>query len=165
MPSPKNLIPEIDQSIQLLSIVDRLVAEVRPGGRPNVELDSQLERDLGLDSLARVELLARIEQAFGVRLDDAVLGSAETPRDLLVAVAASAPVATAGESLPASWPAPQPVDEGLPDNAATLVEVLHWHAARHPQRPHVMFQRSATETDTMDYGQLLAYAQGIFIFK
>ena len=161
MPSPKNLIPEIDQSIQLLSIVDRLVAEVRPGGRPNVELDSQLERDLGLDSLARVELLARIEQAFGVRLDDAVLGSAETPRDLLVAVAASAPVATAGESLPASWPAPQPVDEGLPDNAATLVEVLHWHAARHPQRPHVMFQRSATETDTMDYGQLLATARQV----
>ncbi|MFA4969768.1 MAG: AMP-binding protein, partial [Sulfuritalea sp.] len=153
-------VPAFDQAAQLLSIVDRLVAEVRPAGRSKAALDSSLERDLGLDSLARVELLARIEQAFGVRLSDEVLGSAETPRDLLMAVAAGAPVAEdVGPAAP--WLAPEPVEEGRPDSAATLVEVLQWHARRHPQRPHVLFQRSATETETLDYGQLLATARQV----
>ena len=150
-----------DQPARLLSLVDQLVAEVRPGGRAAAALDSTLERDLGLDSLARVELLARLEQAFGVRLGDDVLGSAETPRDLLAALAAGACAAAEGAGVQASWSAPEPVAEGKPDSAATLVEVLQWHASRHPQRPHVLFQRSATETDTLDYGQLLATARQV----
>ena len=152
---------KLDQAAQLLSIVDRLVAEVRPAGRSKAGLDNSLERDLGLDSLARVELLARIEQAFGVRLSDEVLGSAETPRDLLTAIAGSAPAAEEGAITRAPWLAPGAEEEGSPDSATTLVEVLQWHASRHPQRPHVLFQRSATETDTLDYGQLLATAREI----
>ncbi|MCX7168685.1 MAG: AMP-binding protein [Rhodocyclales bacterium] len=151
---------ELDQAAQLLSIVDRLVAEVRPGGRSQAGLDSALDKDLGLDSLARVELLARIEQGFGVRLSDEVLGSAETPRDLLAALATGAPAAEgAGAATP--WQALEPVEAGSPDSATTLVEVLQWHARRHPQRPHVLFQRSATETDTLDYGTLLATARQV----
>ena len=150
-----------EPSAQLLSIVDRLVAEVRPGTRSPARLDIALDKDLGLDSLARVELLARIEQAFAVRLPDDLLGSAETPRDLLRAVAAGTP-AGAGDALDQSqWEAPVPVEEGNPDHAATLVEVLQWHARRHPERPHVLFQRSATDTDSFSYGQLLATAREV----
>ena len=43
-------------------------------------LDCALDRDLGLDSLSRVELLARIERHYGVRLPTTVLDSAETPQ-------------------------------------------------------------------------------------
>ena len=46
--------------------------------------------DLGLDSLSRVELLARIEQHYGVRLRAEVLGMAQTPRELLAALGESA---------------------------------------------------------------------------
>ncbi len=154
-------VPALDQAAQLLSIVDRLVTEVRPAGRSKAGLDSSLDRDLGLDSLARVELLARIEQAFGVRLADDLLGSAETPRDLLLAMAATAPVAPGVAVNQAPWEAPAKVEEGNPDQAATLVEVLQWHVRRHPQRPHVLFQRSATETDTLDYGTLLETARQV----
>jgi 1-acyl-sn-glycerol-3-phosphate acyltransferase len=153
--------PALDQSARLLSIVDQLVAEVRPGARSAAALDSTLERDLGLDSLARVELLARIEQAFGVRLSDDVLGLAETPRDLLRAVAEGAPAKAGSASDQMPWAAPAKLDEGQPDSAATLVDVLHWHADRHPERPHVLFQRSATVTDTLDYGHLLVTARQI----
>ena len=45
--------------------------------------------------------------------------------------------------------------------AATLVEVLQWHARQHPERPHVLFQRSATETETLTYGELLAAAREV----
>ncbi|MBK8118826.1 MAG: AMP-binding protein [Sulfuritalea sp.] len=157
--------PDLDQTTQLLSIVDALVAEVRPGGRSGAQLDSTLERDLGLDSLARVELLARIEQAFGVRLADDVLGSAQTPRDLLKAIASGAPAAAENASERVFWRAPKQGDaaeeaeQANPDSATTLVEVLQWHAIRHPRRAHVLFQRSATETDTLDYGQLLTTAR------
>jgi acyl carrier protein len=154
-------IPAPDQSAQLLSIIDALVAEVRSGGRQAATLDSALDKDLGLDSLARVELLARIEQAFGVQLSDEVLGAAETPRDLLDAVAAAAPAAAGAPGDRAAWQAPEPLEEGSPDSAATLVEVLQWHVRRHPERPHVLFQRSATETDTLDYGTLLATARQV----
>jgi 1-acyl-sn-glycerol-3-phosphate acyltransferase len=152
--------PALDQATRLLSIVDRLVAEVRAGARSPARLDSALDKDLGLDSLARVELLARVEQAFGVRLSDEVLGSAETPRDLLAALAIGAPAA-AGVGAGTPWQAPEPVEEGRPDSATTLVEVLQWHASRHPQRPHVLFQRTAAETATLTYGELLAGAREV----
>ena len=155
-------VSELNQPARLLSVIDQLVAEVRPDGRAAATLDSSLERDLGLDSLARVELLTRIEQAFGVRLGDEVLGLAETPRDLLREVASSQPAASGGgDRTRVDAPAPALADEASPDGAATLVEVLQWHAARHPARPHVRFQRSATETDTLDYGQLLVAAREV----
>ena len=150
-----------DQATRLLSIVDQLVAEVRPGGHSAARLDSALDKDLGLDSLARVELLARIEQAFGVRLPDDLLGSAETARDLLAALDAAAPAEAGPVGNQAPWVAPAEVEEGRPDSAATLVEVLQWHARRHPERPHVLFQRSATETVTFTYGELLATAREV----
>ncbi|MDP2134426.1 MAG: AMP-binding protein [Sulfuritalea sp.] len=150
-----------EQARRLLALVDCLVAEVRAGSLSAAALDSKLDKDLGLDSLARVELLARIEQDFGVRLGDEVLGSAETPRDLLRAALAGAPAAAEIAGAAASWQPPQALEQGGSDSAATLVEVLQWHALRHPERPHVRFQRSATETDTLDYGTLLATARQV----
>jgi len=71
----------------MLELVRRLTAELRrQSGVAPVKLDSLLERDLGFDSLARVELLARVEQTFGVSLPEQVLLTAETPRDLVRAV-------------------------------------------------------------------------------
>src|SRR5204862_478417 len=56
---------------------------------PPVQLDSSLERDLGLDSLGRAELLLRVEAELGTALPARVLGEAETPRDLLRALASA----------------------------------------------------------------------------
>ncbi|MGA7984723.1 MAG: acyl carrier protein, partial [Burkholderiales bacterium] len=74
---------------QLLELLRGLARELHPQD-PAIEqlgLDASLERDYGLDSLARVELAARIEQAWGVRLPEEAFSEAETPRDLLVFVA------------------------------------------------------------------------------
>ena len=57
-----------EAAASLLAIVDGLVAESRPGFELRATLDSSLERDLGLDSLARVELVTRIEDGFRVAL-------------------------------------------------------------------------------------------------
>ena len=61
-----------------------MVAAVAREARPHVEayvtLDSSLERELGLDSLARVELVLRLEREFATSLPEQALASSETPR-------------------------------------------------------------------------------------
>ena len=47
---------------------------------------SHLERELGLGSLERVELMARLENAFGVRIADQDATQANIPDDLVTAV-------------------------------------------------------------------------------
>ena len=51
-----------------------------------VRLQASLERDLGLGSLERVELLLRLEKEFSIRLPDRVMTEAETPTDLVRAL-------------------------------------------------------------------------------
>ncbi len=55
----------------MLALVDAFVSEL--GSTPvrgRVALDDVLDRDLGIGSLERVELLARLEEAFDVRFPD-----------------------------------------------------------------------------------------------
>ena len=71
----------------MLAVVRDLVTEVRSRDEAAmVKLDSALERQLGLDSLALAELLVRVEDAFDVSLPSGVLATVETPRDVLAAV-------------------------------------------------------------------------------
>lgn len=153
-------LPVPDASDRLLALIEKLVAELRPGAGTRARLDSRLDKDLGLDSLARVELMARIEHAFSLSLNSDLLGTAETPRDLLTAI-----LAGGGAVLEASAhlrrEALGVVAEDEPDAATNLVDILLWHGERHPARPHVMFQRSATETLVFTYGELLASARQV----
>jgi fatty-acyl-CoA synthase len=74
---------------RLLDVVRALVSEL--GHQPalaSVRPTAHLERELGLGSLERVELLLRLEQAFGTRLDDRVLAEADTVQDLISALSA-----------------------------------------------------------------------------
>src|SRR6185437_3911161 len=48
---------------------------------------AHLERDLGLGSLERVELMLRLDAAFSVELPEKVVAEANTPDDLAAAVA------------------------------------------------------------------------------
>lgn len=116
----------------LLRTLEQLLAE---GGasrrRPPVELDSRLERDLGLDSLGRAELLARLERLWQRRLPEQLL-NAETPRELLEAMLDADPVAERQSPQPI-----EPVDHGrafVPVQATTLNRMLHQHVERQPER-------------------------------
>ncbi len=138
----------------LLATVRQLVAEshVRSGGKIAVTLDSSLEKDLGLDSLGRVELLLRIERAFGISLPEQVLASAETPRDLLRAVLTAAPAVTPPTGM-LRGVAPERV-QSEPSDALTLTEVLDWHVRTHPQRTHITLQDEAGLETEISYAAL-----------
>jgi acyl carrier protein len=128
-------------------IVEATLRQLHAGapGLPAVTLDSRLDRDLGFDSLARTELLLRIEQAFGIRLPDDTLQRADTVGDLLDAARHAHAAPAAEDTLPAAMPRPPPAagtgpaggSPATPAQATTLVEVLEWHLREHPQRIHI----------------------------
>src|SRR4051812_5236234 len=129
---------------RLLTVVAQVAREARPHVDVHVTLDSSLERDLGLDSLARVELVLRLEREFGASLPEQALASSETPRDLLRFLLASA-----GQ-------APQVADrtvaslsqsEGVrpPEKAQTLIEALRYHVEHQPERLTVFLYEEQTE--------------------
>ena len=131
----ESLVPHV------LAIVRSVADELRPqtGLAPRLGLDHSLERDFGLDSLARVELLARIGHDLGVALSEAALTEAETPRDLLrfIITSGGTPanegVGPSRETMEARSQAPMTRFD-LPDSVQTLVEVFDWHLQHQPHR-------------------------------
>jgi len=137
----------------LLDEVRQLLVELHPQQQhPPIALDSILDRELGLDSLARIELLLRIERHFDVRLPEELVMSAETPRDLLKGVLGAA--ALAPEIEVSAGTVMAEATAGEPRQAATLVEVLDWHAGKHPERTHILFYGRKGKEEAVTYGAL-----------
>jgi 1-acyl-sn-glycerol-3-phosphate acyltransferase len=144
----------------LLDVIRGLVAEVRPeqAAAVPVELDASLDKDLGLDSLTRMELVERIETRFGMALAPQILADAESPRDLLRAVLSG--VGPSHRPPPeADHPAAAGPSAGPPHMARTLMEVLDWHAQAQPDRLHVRFYRDDGEGESLRYADLRGKAE------
>jgi 1-acyl-sn-glycerol-3-phosphate acyltransferase len=143
----------------LLALLQTLRQELQPGRvtAVSIGLDSSLDRDLGFDSLARAEMLLRIEHRFEVTLPEQVLMVTETPRDLLREVLrARRREGEAGGNLVPEVQLQSA--ESVPEHAETLQEVLEWHVTAHGDRPHIYLYRDAQQFDTISYGDLKAEA-------
>jgi 1-acyl-sn-glycerol-3-phosphate acyltransferase len=145
----------------LLETLRQLAAELRPGRAAiHASLDGRLEQDYGFDSLGRVELFLRLERSFGVSLPEAVMASAETPRDLLRALLAAGSVhplhAQAVERAAALAS-----ESATPDRAQTLAEVLEWHVQRHADRLHLVLLDDEGREEPVSYARLDAEARAI----
>ncbi len=161
-------IPE-DQRVEraLLELADAIIRELRIAHsepRP-VTLQSRLEEDLGFDSLARVDLIARIEREFSVRLPASVLANAERLKDLAQAVVVARRLPGKEVTVHEHAPKRPASASQYGGTIATLTEVLRWHAERHPQFVHItLLDDTGTERRTT-YGQLwyeaLAVAEGL----
>ncbi|HYA80713.1 MAG TPA: AMP-binding protein, partial [Methylocystis sp.] len=140
---------------QVLEIVRALVAELHPNlvDPRLVRLDSDLDRDLALDSLSRAELLTRLGRHFKVHLSESLLGGAKSPGDLAEAVLDAAPAA-AEPARPArrERPSAEAVEE--PIEAATLIDALAEHARRLGDREHVLLWTGLGQTQPLTYGEL-----------
>ncbi|MEK7468560.1 MAG: AMP-binding protein [Planctomycetota bacterium] len=146
------LSPQRTTAEQLLDLAEELALEVRPGlTHGTLTLDSSLQNDLGIDSLARVELLLRIEKAFRTAVPESAAMAAETLRDLLRALESGRP---AGESAPATVAAPAERLPAMPVTASTLVEALEWYARHHRDRVHITLVEEGDHTQSITYGQL-----------
>ncbi len=146
---------DADIAPRVLAVLRDLIHELQPhrAGRIRVELASDLDRDLGLDSLARAELLLRLDRAFNVKLPEALIGDAETPEDLVRAVADARPETVA---LPGMAAAPPPAlpDVLEPAEARTLLEVLATHVRERGDRPHIRLWIDDRTEETITYAAL-----------
>src|SRR5277367_337790 len=130
---------------------------------------SQLDRDLGLGSLERVELLARLERAFGVRLADSVVAEANTPEDLakalLVAPGAETQNDEAASALRTAITT-QKLHREAHDSgifaAETLLDVLRYRATHDAEQTHLLITEETEGKErsvTLTFGELYAAAQ------
>jgi 1-acyl-sn-glycerol-3-phosphate acyltransferase len=139
----------------LLEQVRLLALELHPKSSRSLRmtLDSALDRELGFDSLSRVELLLRLERIYGISLSEQLLVAAETPRDLWRAVQAAN---VTGRPQPAAQTRTVPLDAlaEVPYMVQTLPEMLDWHVRHHAERPHVYLYGENDEVETITYGML-----------
>jgi 1-acyl-sn-glycerol-3-phosphate acyltransferase len=138
----------------ILEVLEEVVLEVHPGGTPApIRLDSALEREAGIDSLGRIEVLQRLERRVGVRLPERAAVEAETPRDLLVAVQSAQPALA--ESLRRTPPAASQAErDGEVPEGGTLTQVLAWHVARHPTRTWLELYGDGPDPTPITYADL-----------
>ena len=139
--TPAEIKPE-----RLLEVVAAVAKEARPHVEPHVTLDSSLEKELGLDSLAKVELVLRLEQEFGASLPEQALATSETPRDLLRFLLASAGHAReAADRTVASLVQTEGMRAPSEAQARTLTEALEYHVERQPDRLTVFMYEEQKE--------------------
>jgi acyl carrier protein len=130
----------------VLAVVQAVAREARPHIQPHVELDSSLERELGLDSLARVELVLRLEKEFGASLPEQALATSETPRDLLRFLMSGAGQALrAADISVASLSQSTDVRPPSESQARSLTEALAYHVERQPDRLTVFMYEDQKE--------------------
>ena len=153
----------VDSTAQtLIQLIRELIAELHPQQKliKSINLDSALDRDLGMDSLARVELFTRIESRFLINLPEQTFAEVETPRDLLRAIVRAHGSRSQFTSTDISN---LTIGEGeaAPETAKTLVDVLYWHVATHPDRPHAQFYSENEPALVISYRTLLTGAQEV----
>jgi len=141
---------------KIVGVIEEVVRDlhVAPVGAIVVMPTSRLDRDLGIDSIGRTELMLRIERLLHLKLPASVLTEVETVGDLIAAIGrAAARVAPLHAAAPASLRTLPPVN--APDEARTLVETLEWHMARHPDRVHLTLLDDQGEIErTLSYAEL-----------
>ena len=165
-PIPQPIPEQIDPN-RVLAVVAAVAREARPHVEAYVTLDSSLERELGLDSLARVELVLRLEREFEVSFPEQALASSETPRDLVRFLLASRGQAPQAVDRTLARLAPMtPMSEGVrpPEHAQTLTEALEYYVERQPDRLTIFLYEDQGERQ-ITYRDLwqgaMAYAAGL----
>ena len=169
--------PASNSDDMLLEMIVSLMAELHPDAakHQDITLDSALDRDLGLDSLARMELLSRLEKEFGGHFPEKVMTSAETPRDLLRHLDHRSPIP--GEKIPLTGKEPGDRDTSVRSGVRlsgvrSLLEVLERQIELHPEEEHITLleeggqrrisygtlHEESGETLEISYGDLLAGA-------
>jgi len=128
----------------------------------SVRLQASIERDLGIGSVERLELLLRLEKGFRVRLTDRAITEAQTPLDLVNALLHHDFGSVEGFSTGRSQPFDEPASASFdPASISTLNEVLREYARLEPERPQVHLRQADREMQTIRYGALFDGASAV----
>ncbi len=150
-----------DIAARLIEVLTDMLRELRGPEVPTPTLEDDLERTLGIDSLARMELMLRLERSCGLRVPEATAQEAQTLRDLLQALCTAVPLSGATGPNPAPPVPAAPDAKALPDHARTLLDVLEWHASRSAERTQVTLLRDEGPAGRLTHAALLERGRGV----
>jgi fatty-acyl-CoA synthase len=154
----------------VLQLLNELESTVAKEALRRKGLDAHLEKDLGLGSLERVELLVRLDAAFQIDLPDQVLADADTVRILLTAISSAAPANSTqpSDSQPAQISAarqsPPSTHAAIPRGisaAQTLSEILIQRGREEPSSVHITLYEDDQHTRDITCGELLSRAERV----
>jgi fatty-acyl-CoA synthase len=155
---------------RVLDVVRGLLEELGSHGAiAQLSITSNLDRDLGLGSLERVELLTRLEDAFVVRLPDTLAAEASTPEELIRAILAAPGAPAADEDEASALRASvteqtlQPeAAESIVETAETLIDVIRYRGIHDATRAHLLITEDDEQGEhhfTLTFGELFTAAQ------
>ena len=170
MATPATQLDASELRERVLEVIRSLLLELGSrGALPMLNAASLLDRDLGLGSLERVELLARLETAFGVRLPDQVAAEANTPEDLAKALLTSPGAETQDDEAASTLRAAittQKLHRQTRDadifSTETLLDVLRYRAMHDAERTHLLITEETQGQErsvTLTFGALYAAAE------
>jgi fatty-acyl-CoA synthase len=148
--------------IEILDILRQFLQELgSERALRTISIESYLDRDLGIDSLGRVELLYRVEKHFDIKLPTTVMAEAEVVRDIILGIQHLAPVHGPKKEFIKKLPQ-STID---PSSAETLIDLLILYGENEPNRPHIYLQDEVGEEQKITYGDLyqnaLSVARGL----
>ena len=161
-------LPDVRQRV--LDVVRELLEELGSHGAiPELSEKSNLDRDLGLGSLERVELLTRLENVFGMRLPDALATEASTPGELIEAIVKVPGAATGGAEEISALRAAMATERmhgadgnSIAQRAETLVDVIRYRGIHDANRTHLIVtgeDEPGELPQTLTFGELYVAAQ------
>lgn len=146
---------------KLILIVHKFMTDLgAERGRQAISLDASLDRDIGIDSLGKVELFRRIEKECSIQLPERALVDIESLNDLTKLIM-ECPHSLPESKLKHSISAPLDISNMDLSSAKTLIEVLTVYAREEAQRPHLYLQNEQGEEEIISYSQLLNSAEHI----
>jgi fatty-acyl-CoA synthase len=154
---------------RVLDVVRELLEELGShGALPQLSASSSLDRDLGLGSLERVELLTRLEDAFGIRLPDTLAAEASTPEELAAGIVAAPGAENDVEKESSELRAAaahrlrRDATDSIVETAETLVEVIRHRGIHDANRTHLLITEDDERGEhqfTLTFGGLYSAAQ------
>ena len=155
----KEKIANLDK--KLLAIVGDFLSEFKSErALSHLTLNASLEKDLGIDSLGRVELFLRIEKAFAVKFEDSLMIEADSLQDIAKALEKANPsIGTTSMDFAAR------LEETKfdPSTCHTIIDVLLGHVKKEANRPQVYLQDEHGQETVIRYGQLFEMAKKVAI--
>ncbi len=149
----------LDIEDQLLSITRQLLVDLEHQRAVHVvSMKADLQRELGIGSLEKAELLHRTEQAFSIILPESLLTDAESLQDLATAIKKAHPSLKPTNLEHVPHLKASSID---PHSAKTLVDLLHEYGTQEPQRPHIYLHDSHGAETIITYGELLRSATAV----
>jgi long-chain acyl-CoA synthetase len=127
--APPQITPE-DEAWLVDPHAEQMMAVLRGHVKPQARVvpDANLELDLGLDSMERVELLTSLEHAAGVRVPEEIAQRIYTVRELIEALRTASAAERAVESAPA-W---ERLLREIPEDDSVLAGLLRPKRVLHP---------------------------------